>query len=47
MNEKIGQAFCPHKVTEGNPSLEYIEHIVLPKSGRFDVLCKETDGSNR
>ena len=47
VNEKIGQAFCPHKVTEGNPCLEYIEYIVLPKSGRFSVLCKETDGSNR
>ncbi|KAG2563890.1 tyrosine--tRNA ligase 2, cytoplasmic-like [Panicum virgatum] len=47
VNEKIGQAFCPHKVTEGNPCLEYIEYIVLPKSGRFAVLCKETDGSNR
>ncbi|RLM70047.1 hypothetical protein C2845_PM17G14190 [Panicum miliaceum] len=46
VNEKIGQAFCPHKVTEGNPCLEYIEYIVLPKSGRFAVLCKETDGSN-
>ncbi|CAN6373308.1 unnamed protein product [Urochloa humidicola] len=47
VNEKIGQAFCPHKITEGNPCLEYIEYIVLPKSGRFEMLCKETDGSNR
>ncbi|CAN6363590.1 unnamed protein product [Urochloa humidicola] len=47
VNEKIGQAFCPHKITEGNPCLEYIEYIVLPKSGSFEVLCKETDGSNR
>ncbi|XP_025815466.1 tyrosine--tRNA ligase 1, cytoplasmic-like [Panicum hallii] len=47
VNEKIRLAFCPHKVTEGNLCLEYIEYIVLPKSGRFAVLCKETDGSNR
>ncbi|CAL4979072.1 unnamed protein product [Urochloa decumbens] len=47
VNEKIGQAFCPHKVTERNPCLEYIEYIVLPKSGRFDVLRNETDSSNR
>jgi len=46
VNEKIGQAFCPHKVTEGNPCLEYIEYILSPKSGRFAVLCKESDGSN-
>ncbi|XP_025815459.1 tyrosine--tRNA ligase 1, cytoplasmic-like [Panicum hallii] len=46
VNEKIRLAFCPHKVTEGNLCLEYIEYIVLPKSGRFAVLCKETDGSN-
>ncbi|AQK41638.1 Tyrosyl-tRNA synthetase [Zea mays] len=34
VNVKIKQAFCPPKIVEGNPCLEYIKYIVFPWFGR-------------
>ncbi|GJN05034.1 hypothetical protein PR202_ga22629 [Eleusine coracana subsp. coracana] len=47
VNQKIKKAFCPPKITEGNPCLEYIKKIVLPWLGRFDVFRKEANGGDK
>ncbi|KAM0838296.1 hypothetical protein ACQ4PT_061075 [Festuca glaucescens] len=47
VKSKIKMAFCPVKITEGNPCLEYIQHIVFPWFGKFEVLRKERSGGNR
>jgi tyrosyl-tRNA synthetase len=44
---KIKQAFCPPKIVEGNPCLEYIKYIVFPWFGKFDVARKESNGGNK
>jgi tyrosyl-tRNA synthetase len=44
---KIKQAFCPPKIVEGNPCLEYIKYIVFPWFGKFDVVRKESNGGNK
>jgi tyrosyl-tRNA synthetase len=48
VNRKIKKAFCPEKqlsVTEGdtvlkNGCMEYVQYLVLPKLGKFDVAFK-------
>ncbi|XP_066326093.1 tyrosine--tRNA ligase 1, cytoplasmic-like [Miscanthus floridulus] len=47
VNVKIKQAFCPPKIVEGNPCLEYIKYIVFPWFGRFEVIRKESNGGNK
>ncbi|MCS7132038.1 MAG: tyrosine--tRNA ligase [Hadesarchaea archaeon] len=37
IEEKIKKAFCPPKVLDGNPIIEYAEHVVLPALGRLEV----------
>ncbi|KAL6654316.1 hypothetical protein ACP70R_007781 [Stipagrostis hirtigluma subsp. patula] len=47
VNSKIGEAFCPPNIIEGNPCLEYIKYIIFPWFGSFEVLREEaTGGSN-
>lgn len=38
---KIKKAFCPAKVAEGNPCLEYIKCIIFPWFGKFEMVRKE------
>ncbi|GJN25751.1 hypothetical protein PR202_gb13620 [Eleusine coracana subsp. coracana] len=47
VNQKIKKTFCPPKITEGNPCLEYIKKIVLPWLGRFDVFRKQANGGDK
>ncbi|KAL6659310.1 hypothetical protein ACP70R_003350 [Stipagrostis hirtigluma subsp. patula] len=47
VNVKIKQAFCPPKIVEGNPCLEYIKYIVFPWFGHFEVVRKESNGGNK
>ena len=47
VNLKIKQAFCPPKIVEGNPCLEYIKYIVFPWFDRFEVVRKENNGGNK
>jgi tyrosyl-tRNA synthetase len=47
VKSKIKKAFCPVKITEGNPCLEYIQHILFPWFGKFEVLRNERSGGNR
>mmetsp|Transcript_662 Transcript_662/g.898 ORF Transcript_662/g.898 Transcript_662/m.898 type:complete len:452 (+) Transcript_662:53-1408(+) len=46
VNTKIKRAYCPPKVTEGNPCLEYIRYLVLPMLGKFIVARRPADGPN-
>lgn len=46
MNRKIKQAFCPPQVLEDNPCVAYVEAIVFPKLGKFEVQRKERDGGD-
>ncbi|CAM0877429.1 unnamed protein product [Alopecurus aequalis] len=47
ISDKLRRAFCPAKVAEGNPCLEYIKYIVFPWFGYFEVLRKEENGGSR
>ncbi|XP_047092244.1 tyrosine--tRNA ligase 1, cytoplasmic-like isoform X2 [Lolium rigidum] len=47
LSYKLSRAFCPAKVAEGNPCLEYIKYIVFPWFGYFEVLRKEENGGSR
>eukprot|EP00882_Tetradesmus_deserticola_P006847 GHRQ01007213.1.p1 GENE.GHRQ01007213.1~~GHRQ01007213.1.p1 ORF type:complete len:401 (+),score=210.10 GHRQ01007213.1:557-1759(+) len=47
VNVKIKKAFCPPQVTEGNPCIEYIEHIVFPWFSKFEVTRNEANGGNK
>ncbi|KAK1668465.1 hypothetical protein QYE76_056624 [Lolium multiflorum] len=47
VNLKIKQAFCPPNIVEGNPCVEYIEYIVFPWFGWFEVVRKENNGGNK
>ncbi|KAF6134096.1 hypothetical protein GIB67_035650, partial [Kingdonia uniflora] len=43
----IRKAFCPPKIVNGNPCLEYIEYIVFPWFGTFEVERSEKNGGNK
>lgn len=37
IREKVSKAFCPPKVTKDNPTIEYVEHIVMPTTNSFEI----------
>ncbi len=37
MRERLGQAYCPAKETEGNPIVELVELVLFPWNGRFEI----------
>lgn len=47
VNRKIIPAFCPPKLVEGNPCLEYVKYIILPWYGKFEVVRKIEDGGDK
>jgi tyrosyl-tRNA synthetase len=47
VNTKIKKAFCPEKVIEGNPCMEYIKYVILPWSGKFVLKRKEENGGDK
>ncbi|KAM5566494.1 tyrosine--tRNA ligase 1, cytoplasmic [Rosa sericea] len=47
VNRKIEEAFCPEKVVEGNPCLEYIKYLIFPWFNGFVVEQIEQDGGVR
>ena len=44
VNKKIKKAYCPPRIVEGNPCLEYIKYIVFPWFNEFKVERKEQHG---
>lgn len=47
VNLKIKKAFCPPKVVNENPCIEYVQYIILPWFGSFEVIRKDQDGGNK
>ncbi|KAG6392112.1 hypothetical protein SASPL_146322 [Salvia splendens] len=47
VNLKIKKAFCPPKVVEKNPCLEYIKYIVIPWFNEFTVERKPENGGDK
>ncbi|XP_047064355.1 tyrosine--tRNA ligase 1, cytoplasmic-like [Lolium rigidum] len=47
IGRKMRKAFCPPGSVEGNPCLEYIQHIILPRFGKFEVVRGDEDGGNK
>ncbi|KAJ1280750.1 hypothetical protein BS78_04G257000 [Paspalum vaginatum] len=44
---KIEEAYCPPKLAEGNPCLEYIKYIILPWFQKFEVVRKKENGGKK
>jgi len=47
VNVKIKKAYCPPKIVQGNPCLEYIQYIILPWFDEFTVERNEEYGGNK
>ncbi|CAA0808465.1 Tyrosyl-tRNA synthetase- class Ib-bacterial/mitochondrial [Striga hermonthica] len=47
VNLKIKKAFCPPKVVEKNPCLEYIKYIIFPWFNEFTVERKPENGGDK
>ncbi|CAH9117950.1 unnamed protein product, partial [Cuscuta epithymum] len=47
VNLKIEKAFCPPKVVEKNPCLEYIKYIIFPLFNEFKVERSLENGGNK
>ncbi|PXF48288.1 Tyrosine--tRNA ligase 1, cytoplasmic [Gracilariopsis chorda] len=46
VNSKIKAAFCPERSVEGNPVLEYVKYLVLPKLGALRVKRSAANGGD-
>ncbi len=44
VRRKVKKAFCPMRVVEGNPIIEYAEHVVLPRLGELEIRRPEKYG---
>jgi tyrosyl-tRNA synthetase len=47
VKKKIKQAFCPPQEVAGNPCVEYVQYIVLPWFGEFEIQRDEKNGGNK
>ncbi|GMH22703.1 hypothetical protein Nepgr_024546 [Nepenthes gracilis] len=47
VNVKIKKAYCPPKIVEGNPCMEYIKYLVLPWFNKFTVERNPENGGNK
>ena len=47
VNVKIKKAYCPPKVVEGNPCLEYVNYIIFPWFNEFKVERKAENGGDK
>jgi len=46
VNRKIKKAFCPEKIVDKNPIIEYCKYIIFPSLGNFTVVRPEKYGGN-
>ncbi|OMP00124.1 Aminoacyl-tRNA synthetase, class Ic [Corchorus olitorius] len=44
---KINNAYCPPKIVEGNPCLEYIKYIIFPWFNEFSLKRKVENGGDK
>ncbi|CAM8934749.1 unnamed protein product [Rhodiola kirilowii] len=47
VNVKIKKAYCPPKIVQGNPCLEYVKYMIFPWFGEFKVERKADNGGDR
>ncbi|XP_008802786.2 tyrosine--tRNA ligase 1, cytoplasmic [Phoenix dactylifera] len=47
VNLKIKKAYCPPKIVEGNPCLEYIKYIIFQWFGKFVVVRTAENGGDK
>lgn len=47
VNVKIKKSYCPPNVVDGNPCVAYVEYIILPFFGSFEVTRKAENGGTR
>ncbi|KAI4383989.1 hypothetical protein MLD38_009766 [Melastoma candidum] len=47
VNVKIKKAYCPPKIVEGNPCLEYIKYIILPWFNEFKLERSPDNGGDK
>ncbi|XP_057425272.1 tyrosine--tRNA ligase 1, cytoplasmic-like [Lotus japonicus] len=47
VNVKIKKAYCPPKIVEGNPCLEYIKYLIFPWFNEFTVERNADNGGNK
>ncbi|KDP33259.1 hypothetical protein JCGZ_13099 [Jatropha curcas] len=47
VNVKIKKAYCPPKIIEGNPCLEYIKFIIIPWFNEFNVERSVENGGEK
>lgn len=47
VNTKIKKAYCPPNTVEGNPCMKYVEMLIFPWFGQFEVVRKEDFGGNK
>ncbi|KAK4263525.1 hypothetical protein QN277_028921 [Acacia crassicarpa] len=47
VNLKIKKAYCPPKIVEGNPCLEYINYLIMPWFKEFSVERNAENGGNK
>ncbi|KAL9269253.1 Tyrosine--tRNA ligase 1, cytoplasmic-like protein [Drosera capensis] len=47
VNVKIKKAYCPPKIVEGNPCLEYVKYLVFPWFNEFKVERNEKNGGDK
>lgn len=40
-------AYCPPMIVEDNPCLDYVQHLIFPKYGSFDVKRPEKYGGDK
>ena len=40
VNRKIRKSFCPEKIVENNPILDYCKSIILPSFGSYTIEIK-------
>ncbi|GAQ78185.1 Tyrosyl-tRNA synthetase [Klebsormidium nitens] len=47
VNVKIKKAYCPPGVIQGNPIFEYVKFVLIPWSGKLNVVRAEEHGGNK
>ena len=46
VKRKIRKAYCPEKIIENNPIIEYVKYIIFPKDHKLEILRPEKFGGN-
>ena len=46
LKRKINKAYCPEKIVEGNPVLDYVKYLIIKKYKKFEVKREKKFGGN-